>query len=213
MPRTGNGSAAVADGKAGHEKADHEKSDRAFRTIGEVSELLDLPQHVLRFWETRFTHIRPLKRGGNRRYYRPADIDLLCAIKTLLYEEGITIKGVQKRFREQGVRATVLSVLEPSRADEGAELANADKDAAQNDARQDSDHGYPEKAVSAACEDASSGEDGLSADQQPDMSFSGAASGLSAQAVQPGESAPAGLSKKTLGDILAELRELRALLD
>ncbi|GEQ98103.1 hypothetical protein JCM17844_17400 [Iodidimonas gelatinilytica] len=149
----------MADGKAGHEKAEHEKSDRAFRTIGEVSELLDLPQHVLRFWETRFTHIRPLKRGGNRRYYRPADIDLLCAIKTLLYEEGITIKGVQKRFREQGVRVTVMSVLEASRADEGAELADK---VAEKDAGQDSDHGYPEKAVSATCEDASSGEDGQS---------------------------------------------------
>ncbi len=88
-----------------------EKSGRAFRTIGEVSELLDLPQHVLRFWETRFTQIKPLKRGGNRRYYRPEDIDLLQAIKTLLYDEGITIKGVQKRFREQGVKMVVAETV------------------------------------------------------------------------------------------------------
>jgi len=87
------------------------KSGEAFRTIGEVSQTLDLPQHVLRFWETRFSQIRPLKRGGNRRYYRPEDIELLRAIKTLLYEEGYTIKGVQKRFREQGVKATVAAVL------------------------------------------------------------------------------------------------------
>lgn len=92
------------------ERSATEKSGRAFRTIGEVSELLDLPQHVLRFWETRFTQIRPLKRGGNRRYYRPGDIELLQAIKTLLYDEGITIKGVQKRFREQGVKTVLADV-------------------------------------------------------------------------------------------------------
>lgn len=89
-----------------------EKSGRAFRTIGEVSETLDLPQHVLRFWETRFNQIRPLKRGGNRRYYRPEDVELLLAIKTMLHEDGLTIKGVQKRFREQGVRTTVAEVLD-----------------------------------------------------------------------------------------------------
>lgn len=87
------------------------KSRRAFRTISEVAELLGLPQHVLRFWETRFPQIRPLKRSGNRRYYRPADIALLQAIRILLHEEGLTIRGVQKRFREQGVRQTVEAVL------------------------------------------------------------------------------------------------------
>ncbi len=93
-----------------HATSGGEKSDRAFRTIGEVSQSLDLPQHVLRFWETRFSQIRPLKRGGNRRYYRPEDIELLRTIKTLLYQEGYTIKGVQKRFREQGVKSTIASV-------------------------------------------------------------------------------------------------------
>ncbi|GAB4576383.1 MAG: hypothetical protein Tsb008_20160 [Rhodothalassiaceae bacterium] len=102
-------------GPAGLSGFPDEKSGRAFRTIGEVSEALDLPQHVLRFWETRFTQIRPMKRGGNRRYYRPEDIELLLAIKTLLYRDGLTIKGVQKRFREQGVRATVEEVLSPER--------------------------------------------------------------------------------------------------
>ncbi|WP_348651878.1 MerR family transcriptional regulator [Iodidimonas sp. MBR-22] len=100
-----------------------EKSDRAFRTIGEVSELLDLPQHVLRFWETRFTSIRPMKRGGNRRYYRPQDIALLRTVKHLLHEDGMTIKGVQKRFREQGVKATiddVMAVAEPDGLDRGS---------------------------------------------------------------------------------------------
>ena len=100
-----------------HATSGGEKSDRAFRTIGEVSQSLDLPQHVLRFWETRFSQIRPLKRGGNRRYYRPEDIELLHTIKTLLYKEGYTIKGVQKRFREQGVKSTIASVRGAQRPD------------------------------------------------------------------------------------------------
>ena len=81
-----------------------EKSADAFRTISEVAEDLDLPQHVLRFWETRFQQIRPLKRAGGRRYYRPADIVLLRAIRQLLYDEGYTIKGVQRLLKEQGAR-------------------------------------------------------------------------------------------------------------
>jgi hypothetical protein len=72
-----------------------EKSPEAFRTIREVADAMDLPQHVLRFWETRFPQIRPLKRAGGRRYYRPDDIERLRLIKRLLYDEGYTIKGVQ----------------------------------------------------------------------------------------------------------------------
>ncbi len=82
-----------------------EKSPEAYRTIREVADSLDLPQHVLRFWETRFPQIRPLKRAGGRRYYRPDDIERLKVIKRLLYEEGYTIKGVQKLFKEHGVQA------------------------------------------------------------------------------------------------------------
>ena len=81
-----------------------EKGPDAFRTISEVAEDLDLPQHVLRFWETRFGQIKPLKRGGGRRYYRPDDVDLLRGIRHLLYGEGYTIRGVQQILREQGVR-------------------------------------------------------------------------------------------------------------
>jgi len=77
-----------------------EKSAEAFRTISEVAEIVDVPQHVLRFWETRFVQVRPMKRGGGRRLYRPADIDLLLGIKRLLYAEGYTIKGVQKLLKE-----------------------------------------------------------------------------------------------------------------
>ncbi|MXN67316.1 MerR family transcriptional regulator [Stappia sp. GBMRC 2046] len=81
-----------------------DKSPDAFRTISEVADSLDLPQHVLRFWETRFVQIRPLKRGGGRRYYRPDDVELLRGIRHLLYNEGYTIKGVQRILKEQGPR-------------------------------------------------------------------------------------------------------------
>jgi len=80
------------------------KSPEAFRTISEVSTELDLPQHVLRFWEGRFAQVKPVKRAGGRRYYRPEDVDLLRGIRTLLYGEGFTIKGVQKILRERGLR-------------------------------------------------------------------------------------------------------------
>lgn len=80
-----------------------EKSDHAFRTISEVAEELDLPQHVLRFWETKFRQIAPLKRGGGRRYYRPADVELLRRIKSLLHHEGYTIKGVQRLLGQGGI--------------------------------------------------------------------------------------------------------------
>lgn len=80
------------------------KSPDAFRTISEVAEDLDVPQHVLRFWETRFNQIKPLKRGGGRRYYRPDDVALLKGIRRLLYGEGYTIKGLQRILKEQGPR-------------------------------------------------------------------------------------------------------------
>lgn len=75
------------------------KSDSAFRTISEVAEDLNVPQHVLRFWETKFSQVKPMKRGGGRRYYRPEDVALLKKIHTLLYAEGYTIKGVQKLLK------------------------------------------------------------------------------------------------------------------
>ena len=78
------------------------KSATAFRTISEVAGALDLPQHVLRFWESKFPQIKPMKRGGGRRYYRPEDVDLLRRIRALLYADGYTIRGVQKLMRETG---------------------------------------------------------------------------------------------------------------
>lgn len=82
-----------------------EKSPSAFRTISEVSADLDVPQHVLRFWESKFPQVKPLKRGGGRRYYRPEDVDLLRRIRELLYRDGYTIRGVQRLLREGGAKA------------------------------------------------------------------------------------------------------------
>ncbi len=103
------------------------KAPDAFRTISEVSETLDVPQHVLRFWEAKFGQVKPLKRAGGRRYYRPDDIDLLKGIRALLYAEGFTIKGVQKVLREQGAK----HVAEIGRI--GAKAATAKRDLAPED--------------------------------------------------------------------------------
>lgn len=87
------------------------KSPEAFRTISEVSKDLSLPQHVLRFWETKFVQIKPIKRGGGRRYYRPEDIELLKGIKYLLYNDGYTIRGVQKVIKENGAKKIIFKYL------------------------------------------------------------------------------------------------------
>ena len=107
----------------------------AFRTISEVAQELDVPQHVLRFWESRFREIKPMKRGGGRRYYRPDDVDLLRGIRHLLYGEGYTIRGVQRLLREQGVRfvqnvwqpGAPQPVHRPAEEDEPSEQAEADE--------------------------------------------------------------------------------------
>ena len=97
------------------------KSSEAFRTISEVSSELGVPQHVLRFWEGRFSHIRPMKRAGGRRYYRPEDVRLLAGIQSFLYQDGYTIKGVQKLLRERGARVLVGR-------SQGRSLADMDKE-------------------------------------------------------------------------------------
>lgn len=89
------------------------KAAAAFRTISEVADELDVPKHVLRFWELKFAQLKPMKRGGGRRYYRPEDLELLRGIRTLLHSEGYTIKGVQKILREQGVE--VVKAIETQR--------------------------------------------------------------------------------------------------
>lgn len=96
------------------------KSRDAFRTISEVSDALDTPAHVLRFWESKFSQVKPVKRAGGRRYYRPTDVDLLAGIKQLLHDDGMTIKGAQKLLREKGVKhvgALGAAVLDAGAAD------------------------------------------------------------------------------------------------
>jgi DNA-binding transcriptional MerR regulator len=110
------------------------KSEAAFRTISEVSEDLDVPQHVLRFWESKFAQIKPLKRGGGRRYYRPEDVTLLGHIRDLLYRDGYTIRGVQKLLREPGARGRLeageVQASAPEAETEMAEEFSPDQDAA-----------------------------------------------------------------------------------
>jgi DNA-binding transcriptional MerR regulator len=110
-----------------------DKAPDAFRTISEVAEDLDVPQHVLRFWETRFSQIKPMKRSGGRRYYRPDDVDLLRGIRQLLYGEGYTIRGVQRILREQGIKTVQNvtlggTVLPVEAADTDEELQEAETD-------------------------------------------------------------------------------------
>ena len=85
------------------------KSPDAFRTISEAAEELGVPQHVLRFWETKFTFVKPMKRAGGRRFYRPQDLQVLRGVKALLHDEGVTIRGVQKLHKEHGVRRIVAA--------------------------------------------------------------------------------------------------------
>lgn len=124
-----------------------EKSPDAYRTIREVADSLDLPQHVLRFWETRFPQIRPLKRAGGRRYYRPDDIDRLRLIKRLLYDEGYTIKGVQKLFKEQGVQALSAAAPRNGPFAGSAEAAAAAEPAAASEMRPDGSGPHPARLL------------------------------------------------------------------
>jgi DNA-binding transcriptional MerR regulator len=99
-----------------------DKAPDAFRTISEVAEDLSVPQHVLRFWESRFTQIKPMKRAGGRRYYRPDDVDLLRGIHHLLYGEGYTIRGVQRILRDQGIK--FVQTVWQAGADQPARMAD-----------------------------------------------------------------------------------------
>jgi DNA-binding transcriptional MerR regulator len=129
-----------------------EKAPDAFRTISEVADELDVPQHVLRFWETRFAQIRPMKRGGGRRYYRPDDVDLLRGIRHLLYGEGYTIRGVQRLLKDNGIKF-IQSVW---RDETAAAEAHARPDANQADAEAGASNGD-----AAAAEDAAEADSGL----------------------------------------------------
>lgn len=111
----------------------HAKSPNAFRTISEVADGIGIPQHVLRFWESKFSQIKPMKRGGGRRYYRPEDVEIIEAIRRLLHDDGYTIKGAQKLLREHGVKAVVqqtytsATIEEESIASDIIAVANTDE--------------------------------------------------------------------------------------
>lgn len=114
------------------------KGPEAFRTISEAAEELDVPQHVLRFWETKFSFIRPMKRAGGRRFYRPQDIAVLQGVRRLLHDEGYTIKGVQKLHKDQGLRR-LLGEMSDVGGDTSADLTawSASSSAEQSDRLED----------------------------------------------------------------------------
>lgn len=126
-----------------------EKAPDAFRTISEVADELDVPQHVLRFWETRFAQIRPMKRGGGRRYYRPDDVDLLRGIRHLLYGEGYTIRGVQRLLKDNGIKFIQSVWRDETAADAHArpEVHEATDDAANGDAGSAADASAEETGI------------------------------------------------------------------
>jgi DNA-binding transcriptional MerR regulator len=171
-----------------------DKAPDAFRTISEVADELDIPQHVLRFWESRFPQIKPMKRAGGRRYYRPDDVDLLRGIRHLLYGEGYTIRGVQRILREQGPKF-VQAVWQPG----AMQPAMSPEDEA------------PEQAAEQLTPDAAARTlFGLlrapSAEAEPEQ-------------VQPAAAAPSGVAQlsreniRRLQSVLHELRECRRLID
>ena len=179
-----------------------DKSPDAFRTISEAADELDLPQHVLRFWETRFSTIKPLKRGGGRRYYRPEDVLLLKGIRRLLYDQGFTIKGVQRILKEQGPRY-VIAIGEGRPVEQLAPTALAvDEPAVEAD---ESEVEYGEYAEA----DDSPGEAASNGTEKPRFQ-------LASLMPKPAAARPAGLTateREKLSDVLRELLDCKRLLE
>jgi DNA-binding transcriptional MerR regulator len=173
-----------------------DKAPDAFRTISEVADDLDIPQHVLRFWETRFAQIKPMKRSGGRRYYRPDDVDLLRGIRRLLYGEGYTIRGVQRILKEHGVKSVQGLV-------DGSAAVPSFGAAGEGAAREDRDAG-DEQAVADIVEDE---EEGVSA---PSMARSVSAS---PPAAMPASASARKLDRTRLEAALQDLIACRQLLD
>jgi DNA-binding transcriptional MerR regulator len=186
-----------------------DKSPDAFRTISEVSEDLDIPQHVLRFWETRFNQIKPLKRGGGRRYYRPDDVDLLRGIRHLLYGQGYTIRGVQRILKEQGLKAVqslgrgeITAPPPPSDVEFGAEDEVSEMGGSHDEPEGDQDD-PPARAVPGPQQSALPlGDEGAYMPSAPQRSHRPAY----AEAHLPQDAV------RRLGNALAELEECRRLL-
>ncbi len=179
-----------------------DKSPEAFRTISEVAEALDVPPHVLRFWETRFAQVKPVKRGGGRRYYRPEDVRLLRGIRGLLYDDGMTIKGVQKILRERGIRHVIgLGTVSGTDGEAADDLVAAPAPAPKPVAR--------ERRASAA------NGPGSDAAPQPDLfaPAGGVATAVAAPRERPAAAASAGsVDKRALKGLVSELQALRAVM-
>ncbi len=210
-----------------------DKAPDAFRTISEVADDLDIPQHVLRFWETRFAQIKPMKRSGGRRYYRPDDVDLLRGIRRLLYGEGYTIRGVQKILKEQGIKAVQaladgaplpsVSTSRPEEARRPEVVASLDE-AADDDREHDYDEDLDEDAADTGDETDESDErpePGVSRGREPTLPLPDPrrppprASSLTEPSPEPGSMAGrlGAPTKERLQAVLDELLAARELLD
>jgi DNA-binding transcriptional MerR regulator len=187
-----------------------DKAPDAFRTISEVADELDLPQHVLRFWETRFSQIRPMKRGGGRRYYRPDDVDLLRGIRRLLYGEGYTIRGVQRILKEHGVKSV------QGLADSAAAVSfGAIEDAIGASLMEPEDEEAPIKGVTDTDDDDYQGDEEEGIDfrftevDDEDILTTFRKGGTTAAA----PAGPSALDRERLGRVLADLVACREMLD
>lgn len=174
-----------------------DKSPDAFRTISEVAEDLDLPQHVLRFWETRFNQIKPMKRGGGRRYYRPQDVELIKGIRFMLYDQGYTIKGVQKLLKENGIQFVVAI----GNGDLAAVEAIAQRKQAEAEAAAATQRGSEDEMLV--------GEPKV----KPSRRFFGLGKGEEDGPVQPGEGRLSRDNRALLQETLFDLLECKRLLD
>jgi len=208
-----------------------DKAPDAFRTISEVAEDLDLPQHVLRFWETRFAQIKPMKRGGGRRYYRPEDVDVLRGIRHLLYSEGYTIRGVQRIFKDHGVRfvQTVWQAGAPQLAKVASDVEEPESHAVEPDPGEQRRRLFGILPLLSEAEGEESSEPSREISERGERSLDNGAAqtsarpmaGASAVSQRPGGAPPVaarspGLAREDVRKLqatLAELNECRRLID
>ncbi|MFC3225817.1 MerR family transcriptional regulator [Marinibaculum pumilum] len=227
--RNGSGTGGGGSGRGGDGVRRGEKSPQAFRTISEVAQDLDVPPHVLRFWETKFSQVRPLKRGGGRRYYRPEDVDLLRRIRALLYREGYTIKGVQRVLREGGPAGDAAGMRVPSADEQAAAPATGGETAQPDEGQAVADRSplQPAEAAMAKVPGGAAGQGPLPAEEPPATAPIGAADAAPpaadghAAGVDGGGSEPSAAValaardeawRQRLGKVLLDLRTVREVL-